>query len=183
MSGLLFGLLAALLTGLGARDMVLVARIASANGSGGGLVTLVVASALVSSALAAAAAAWVLPMLAPDARVMLAAFALGLAGVESLLARSGRRLGEPTHSLGAIALVLFALQISDALRFVAFGLAVATAAPAAVALGAGTGSAVLLVAAAYWPEQVAEDGLRNLRRAVGVVLLGLGIWLGVGALP
>lgn len=183
MSGLLFGLLAALLAGLGARDMVLVARIARANGSGGGLVTLVVASALVTSALAATAAAWVLPMLAPDARVMLAAFALGLAGLESLLLRPGRNPAEPTHSLGAIALVLFALQLSDAVRFIAFGLAVATAAPASVALGTGAGSAALLFAATQWPERLADGSLSGLRRGVGALLLGLGLWLGLGALP
>lgn len=182
MSGLLFGLLAALLVGLGARDMVLVARIAQANGSGGGLVTLGEASALVSSALAAVAAAWVLPILAPDARVMAGAFALGLAGLEALLLRPGRRPGEPTHSLGAIALVLFALQLTDAVRFVAFGLALATAAPAAVALGAGTGSAVLLVAAMQWPTLLSGEVLLPVRRIIGAVLLGLAIWLGTSAL-
>jgi len=183
MSGLLFGFLAALLAGLGARDMVLVARIARVNGSGGGLATLAIGSALVTSALAAAAAGWVVPLLAPDARVMLAAFALGLAGLESLVLRPGRRPQEPTHSLGAIGLVLFALQLTDAVRFIAFGLAAATAAPASVALGIGAGSAVLLSAATQWPERLADDSLRRLRQLIGLGLLGLALWLGLDARP
>lgn len=183
MSGLLLALFATLLAGLGARDMVLAGRIAAVNGGTGGLIATGIACAVLSSAVAAVAAAFVLPMLTPDARVMLAGMALGLAGLEALVLRPGRRPVEPTHSLGAFALVLLALQLTDPVRFVVFGLAVGTASPVPAAVGGVLGSAVLLGVAIGLPELAESDGLRLARRVVGGVLLLIGGWLAWGALP
>ena len=48
---------------------------------------------------------------------------------------------EPTHSLGAAAIVLLAHQLTDAARFVVFALAVVTSAPIAAGMGGAAGSA------------------------------------------
>lgn len=183
MSGLFLALLATLFAGLGARDMVLASRIAAVNGAGGALVATAAACAAASSGLAALAAGFVLPMLAPDARIMLAAFALGLAGLEALILRPGRRPAEPTHSLGAFALVLLALQATDAVRFVVFGLGVATASPIPAAIGGALGSTVLLALSVNVPTLAESDAIRLGRRVVGGLLLLMGLWLGKGALP
>lgn len=183
MSGLLLALFATLMAGLGARDMVLAGRISAANGRAGGLVAVALACAAVSSALAAVAAAFVLPLLTPDARVMLAGMALALAGLEALVLRPGRKPVEPTHSLGAFALVLLALQVTDPVRFVVFAVSVGTAAPIPAAIGGAVASSVLLATAISLPDLADSDGLRLARRGVGAVLLLIGLWLAWGALP
>ena len=126
---------------------------------------------------------FVLPLLAPDARVMLAGMALDLAGLEALVLRPGRKPVEPTHSLGAFALVLLALQVTDPVRFVVFAVGVGTAAPIPAAIGGAVASAVLLAAAISLPDLAESAGLRLARRGVGAVLLLIGLWLAWGALP
>jgi len=183
MSGLLLALFATLMAGLGARDMVLAGRIAGTNGRAGGLIAVAFACAAISSGLAAVAAAFVLPPLTPDARVMLAGMALTLAGLEALVLRPGRKPVEPTHSLGAFALVLLALQVTDPVRFVVFAVGVGTAAPIPAAIGGALGSSVLLAAVISLPDLAESDGLRLARRGMGGLLLLIGLWLGWGALP
>ena len=183
MSGLLLALFATLMAGLGARDMVLAGRIAGTNGRAGGLIAVAFACATISSGLAAVAAAFVLPLLTPDARVMLAGMALALAGAEALVLRPGRKPVEPTHSLGAFAVVLLALQLTDPVRFVVFGLAVGTAAPIPAAIGGTVASAALLATAISLSDLAESAGLRLARRGVGALLLLIGLWLAWGALP
>lgn len=183
MSGLLLTLFATLMAGLGARDTVLAGRISAANGRAGGLISVALVCAAVSSALSGVGAAFVLPLLTPDARVMLAGMALALAGAEALVLRPGRKPVEPTHSLGAFALVLLALQVTDPVRFVVFGLGVGTAAPVAAAIGGTVASAVLLAVAISLPDLAESAQLRLARRGVGAVLLLIGLWLAWGALP
>ena len=64
-----------------------------------------------------------------------------------LLIRSRAAPAEPTRSLGAMALVLFAGQITDAARFFVLALAVATGAPVLAAMGGALGSGAVLTAA------------------------------------
>lgn len=182
MTGLLFTLLAVLLASLGARDQATVAALAdprgSGGGSGGGLLATAIAVSLLSAALAAAAAVAVAPMLTPKARMIFVAMALALAGLESLVFSPRRRPEEPTRSLGAFAIVLFAHQLTDSARFLVFAIAVATAAAIPAGIGGAVGGAVAVTAAWLAPDLLAGDGVRLARRIIGGLLLaGAGIVL------
>lgn len=177
MTGLLFALLATVVVGLGARDQVLVGQLSDRHGPRPAVLLV----ACLSGALAASAAAWggvqMAGMIGSSARLFLVALAIGLAGLE-LIVRSPRPApNEPTHSLGAFALVLFAIQLTDAARFVVFALAVLTRAPLTTAMGGAVGA--MLVVAAGWSGLVAAaPRLRPVRRMLGVLLLLLAIALG-----
>lgn len=187
MTGMLLALIAVVLAGIGARDQVMVARIAARNGAGGGLLLTAVAMAAICAGLAAWAATAIAPMLTPKARMIFACLALAVAGVESLLVQPGRRPQEPTHSLGALAIVLFASQLTDAARFLVLAIAVATAAPVAAGIGGAAGGAVVMTAAwlsAGTAPGLAEDPrLRLARRLVGAALLALAGGLVLPLLP
>lgn len=181
MSGFYFTLLAVLLAGLGGRDQAAVAGLTARQGAR----PAVLAVGIVISIATAVAAAWgaslVAPMLAPPARLVLAAMALGLAGAESLLLSPPRRPAEPTHSLGALAVVLAAHQITDAPRFLVFAIAVATNAPIPAGLAGALGGAALLAAGWFSPDFVARPVLRKLRRGVGAILLLVAAFLALRA--
>jgi hypothetical protein len=170
----LFALLAVALAGIGARDQILLAQLGVAQGRRPAqLVT-----AMLSGTLAACAAGWAAqaaaPEFAPALRPMMAAIALALAGGESLLLRPPRPPREPTHSLGASAIVLFAHQLTDAARILVFALALTDPATAwlAVAGGAVGGGAALAIGwlSGGWLLS-AGRGLRRLRVLGGGVLL------------
>ena len=69
-----------------------------------------------------------------------------LAALELMFASARRAPAEPTRSLGAIALVLFAGQLTDAARFLVLALAVASGEPALAAVGGALGSGAVLTA-------------------------------------
>ena len=96
MTGFLLALIATFLAGFGGRDQMLVASFAAQQGQRPALLLV----GLLSAGFAAAAAIWLAgsfaPQLAPPVRRMLAVLALGLAALEMLLTRPGRRLVEPT---------------------------------------------------------------------------------------
>jgi Ca2+/H+ antiporter, TMEM165/GDT1 family len=143
-SGALFALIATLLCGIGARDQMLVAGLARRNGQH--------------------------PMLASDARRLLAAIALAMAAGELLLLRPKPPASEPTHSLGATAIVLFAQQLTDAARFIIFALAVSTAAPLAAGMGGAMGSAAVVAGGWLGADEIAGRNLRLWRIAAGALL-------------
>lgn len=183
MSGFLFTFLAVLLAGIGARDQVLVAGLTARQGQRGGLLLTAIGVSVATAAVAAWAALMVLPMLpGSGARVFFAALALGLAGAELLLVRPKVPQGEPTHSLGATAIVLAAQQLTDAARFVVLGLAAATAAP--ISAGIGGAAAGALVVASGWlaGDDLLKLRLRPVRITAGIVLLGVAGWLAAGVL-
>lgn len=171
MTGFLLAFLAIVVAGTGARDQLLIAALAARQGQRPALLLVAAASA----ALAAGAALWLAasfaPQLASPARQMLAVLALALAAVEMIALRSRRVPVEPTQSLGAFAVVLLALQLTDAARFVLFAIAVASLLPGAAALGGALGG--IAVAAIGWAggaEWLAQP-LQRVRRGLGVVLL------------
>ena len=106
MASFLLTLLAALAVGVGARDQMLVAWMAARpgakSGPGVGLLVTAIGVALFSAGLAGWAGSLAAPQLAPPARVLLVALALGLAALELLVLRPGCRPAEPTASLGEI---------------------------------------------------------------------------------
>jgi hypothetical protein len=171
MSAFYFAFLAVLLAGLGARDQVTVASLSLRQGARPGVLLVGLATSLGTAALAAWAAASIAPSLAPKAGLVLTALALALAGLESLWPFASRRPQEPTSSLGALAIVLLAHQLTDAARFLVFALAVALAAPLAAGIGGAAGSAVTIAAGWMLPEIFADRRLRWARRAVGALLL------------
>ncbi|EQB17776.1 hypothetical protein, partial [Novosphingobium lindaniclasticum] len=124
-------LITVLLAGFGARDQMTIAGLSARQGQRPGVLLVALLSAVSTAALAAWLAGLMLGQLPPPARAIFAAIALGLAGLESLIVVPRRRPAEPTNSLGALLLVLLASQITDAARFLIFGMGVGMAAPLA----------------------------------------------------
>ena len=178
MSAFLFAFIAVLLSGIGARDQITVASLTRCNGPNIGLLVI----ACLASCATAAAAAWagstLAPTMTPNARNFLAALALGWAGLESLFISPGRKLQEPTRSLGAAGIVLLAHQVTDAARFLVFAMAIAFNAPLSAALGGAAGGAAMLSAAWAAPEYFEWNALRWPRRGFGLVMLIVAIVIG-----
>lgn len=182
MSGFLFAFIAVLVCGIGARDQVLVAALTRAQGPRPLLLVTALVAALATTAFAGWAAARLAADLAPPARSLFAAFALGIAGAEMLILRSPRAPAEPTGSLFAAFLVLAAMQITDAARFLVLAIGVATAAPLPAGLGGAAASVAALCAGWLAPDMVALRQVKVLRRAAGGLLLIVGLWLALGSL-
>lgn len=178
MSGLLFALLATLVAGFAARDQVLVAQFSARFGARPGLLLVALACAAATMATAAAAALWLAPRLTGNARVVFAALALGLAGIEMLFARRRPPPAEPTQSLGAFAIVLFAQQLTDAARFVVFAIAVATRAPLAVGIGGALGAMAMITFGWSAGAAFRTELLAPWRRALGTMVLILALIIG-----
>lgn len=179
MTGLLFALLATLLVGVGARDQVLVAQLAERQGARPSLLLVAIASGMAAAGLAAWGGAQVAGLMAGNARLFLVALALGLAGLELIIFQPRAAPAEPTHSLGAFAIVIFAMQLTDAARFVVFALAALTRAPLTTGLGGAVGAA--LVVGAGWLLVGRAPWLGQVRRGLGVALLLLAVGLGLRA--
>ncbi|HEY0958589.1 MAG TPA: hypothetical protein VGE05_04870 [Novosphingobium sp.] len=178
MSGFLFAFLAVLLACVGARDLSAVAGLVERQGARPGVLVTGIASSIATAVITAWAASFVAPMLAADARTVLGAMALAFAGGESLLL-SGRlrKPEEPTLSLGALALVLLARQLTDAARFLVFGIAVATGAPVAAGMGGAFGGAAGIALAWMAPMAANDARIGMIRRAIGIVLLGVALYV------
>jgi hypothetical protein len=144
MPALFLTLIAAALAVAGGRSALLVARLSAALGPRFGLLAAGWITAAATSALAAWAGALVAPLMPPAGKTMFAAAALAIAALELLLASSRRAPAEPTRSLGAIALVLFAGQLTDAARFLVLALTVATGEPVLAAVGGALGGGAML---------------------------------------
>ncbi len=179
MSGFLFTLIATFLASIGARDQVTVCGLAGRHGQRPGLLIIAIAASLISAALAAWAARAIAPMLIINARLLLAAIALALAGGESLVLAPRQAPQEPTQSLGATAIVLLAHQLTDAARFLIFAIAIATSAPLSAGIGGAAGGLAAVTFGWTMPEVVAHPRLRLMRRIVGGVLLALAVFLGM----
>mgnify|MGYP000157850595 CR=1 FL=1 len=179
LSGFLYALLAALLASLGARDQALVGQLGAAQGRRPALLIAALVTAVLSSALAAWLGGRMLGGMAPAARGLFGAIALLLAGGEMLFLAPKPAPQEPTHSLFAAGVVLLALQLTDAARFLILALAVGTAAPITAGLGGALGSMAALVAAWAAPHLLASREARVARRVIGAVLLLVGLAIGV----
>lgn len=181
MTGFLFALLAVFLAGIGARDQVLLAGITARHGPRGVLLVVALTTGIAASAFAAWGAVAIAPMLNSSARMLLAAMALGLAGLEALVLRPPRAPAEPTHSLGAAAIVLLAHQLTDSARFLIFAIALATAAPIPAGMGGAAGSIGALVAGWLGGSDLLRPELSTARRVTGGVLLLVALFVGMRA--
>ena len=171
MSAFFLTFLSVLLAMVAGREAVRVARLAAA-GSGDGRSSLIAVAAICAVA-GCAVAAWLAGSLAdwltPRQRGWLVAGALLLAALEVALLDPPARPSQPTRSLGAIALVLFAGVLTDAGGLLVLSLAVATGASALAATGGALAAAGVLSFAAF----AGPDWERLPRRAmrIGVALL------------
>ena len=177
MAGFLFALIAVLLAGIGARDQIVVASLSARYGQRLALLVLALALCTATAGFAAWISQEVAPLLNGDARMLFAAIALALGGVESLVLSPGKRPEEPTRSLAATGIVLLAHQATDAARFLIFALAVATGAPLPAGAGGAIGGAIMLGAAWAAPELFDWRRLRPVRRTIGAILLLAGAYL------
>ena len=172
MPALFLALLTSVLAMLGGRSARLVARVAGVLGGSAGLLLAGWLCAIASSALAAWMGAVLAPRMPPAGQAMFVALALALAAIELVATRERPAPAEPTRSLGAIALVLFAGQVTDAARFLVLALALATGAPSMAGAGGALGSGAVLTAA--WMlrgEWDARLPVRGIRFTVGALFL------------
>ena len=179
MSGFLYAFLAVLVCGIGARDQVLVAGLTRVQGARPMLLVVALLAALGTSAFAGWAAARLVADMEPPARILFAAFALVLAGLEVLVLRGPRAPEEPTGSLFAAFVVLAAQQITDGARFLILALGLATAAPLPAALGGGVASMAVVGAGWLVPDLASARPVRRVRRLAGGTLVVVGLWLGL----
>ena len=177
MSSFLLTFLAALVAGLGARDQMLVAELSARRGPGLGLLVTAVAMAMLSAGIAGWAGGLVAPQLLPRARTVLVAMALGLAAIELIVLHPRRPAAEPTESLGALAVVLLAHQVTDAARLLVFAIAAASAVPAFAMFGGMAGCALGLVAGWSGGDALLRLPLRWLRAGLGLVLAFAALYL------
>ncbi|GGY91538.1 hypothetical protein [Novosphingobium colocasiae] len=177
MPALYFTFIAVLLAGLGSRDQMTMAALSARRGRDPGLLLVAVLAAVLTAGFAAYAAQVILTELPAPARAIFAGIALGMAGLESLVLVPRRDLEEPTHSLFATFLVLLIHQVTDAARFMIFGVAVGTNAVVPAGIGGVIGGVVLAAVAWGWPHLFARPALRVARRLVGAVLLMVAIGL------
>jgi Ca2+/H+ antiporter, TMEM165/GDT1 family len=170
MPALFLALLTCTLATAGGRPALLTARLAARLGGGAALLAAGWITAAATSALAAWAAAWFGLLMAPAAKAIFVAFALAACAVELLLVKPPSPAAEPTRSLGAISLVLFAGQLTDAARFLVLALALATASPVSAGLGGAIGSGAALTAAwalgNEWEEHLPLTAIRRIVAAL-----------------
>jgi len=170
MPALFLALLTSALAMLGGGAARLTGRMRGALGGRAGLLVAAWLGAIAASALAGWAGTLLAPGMSPAAKAMFVAAALALAALELLFAHDRAVPVEPTHSLGAVALVLFAGQLTDAARFFVLALTVATGTPVFAAVGGALGSGAVLTAAwALGRDWDSRLPLRTVRRGVGAV--------------
>lgn len=163
-------LIAVLLAGIGARDQVTIAGLASRQGQRPGVLLIALLSAAATASLAGYGAHLMLHELPPPARAIFAAIALGMAGIESMALTPRRKPAEPTNSLGALLIVLLAQQVTDAARFLVFGLGVGMAAPVMAGVAGGVGGGSLVALAWARPDVLDNPAYGWVRRVVGAVM-------------
>jgi hypothetical protein len=162
--------LAALVLGTGARDQLTLAALTVRLGQRPAALLIAAGCALAATLLAMTASLGALTLPA-GVRESVLVLALTLAGIELLLARPPRPPREPTASLAAMAIVVFAHQLTDATRLLTFALALASQAPWLTAAGAVLGSCIALGLGWGWPALTTAPRLVWLRRALGAVVV------------
>lgn len=174
--------LAVLLSGLGARDQVTVAMQSRVHGTRLPVLVLALSVSILSAAFAGWAAMLVAPLMAPAARVFLCAMAVTFAGVESLVIAPRGAGREPGPSFALFGLTLLVHQLTDAARFIVFGIAVAAQAPVTATGGGALGGMVLVAAAWAFPNLVVNAKARLARRLSGFGFILVGAYLAMRAL-
>lgn len=163
---------------LAGREAVRVARVSAAGASAAALLVITAAVAIGACVLAAWLAGEFAPLFTPRQQSWFVAAALVFAGLEVIFLDAPPAPKEPTQSLGALALVLFAGVLADASGLVILSLAVATGAPMLVAAGGALAVAAVMGMAALMGEDWQKLPRMPLRWGVGIVLLASGAIIG-----
>lgn len=177
MAAALFAFLAAAIAGMGARDQLLVAALTARGGRRWAVLPILLCAAWLSTFAAVWAAGLIAGELNNRAGLLLSALALTLAALELAILAPRPVPEEPTRSLGAATIVLFATQLTDATRFLIFAIAIAAEAPQQALLGGVLGSAMVVAAGWLGGADLLQLRLRPARRALGAVLVLVAAWL------
>lgn len=181
MPSLFLSLLAVALVTLAGREAVRVARLAQSLAQSRVLLVACWLSVATGLGLAAWLGAGIAARLHPDAKTMLVAFALCLAGLELLWQRAPRQPDEPTRSFGAIALVLTAGQLTGSGGLLVMALAGSAGVPLLAAAGGVAGAGAVLTGAWAMAEDWDRLPLTTLRYGVPALLLLAALALGLSA--
>jgi hypothetical protein len=181
MTSLLMSMVVSFLVSMGARDQMLVSQLRGMLGNSAGLLVV----ALATSTATAFIAAWFGGLLgqgmSQDASTMFVAIAMLLAAVECVWPNRAGRPVEPTRSLGAVAIVLFSRQLTDASRFLIAAFALVFASPPLAGLGGAIGGGTTVALGWALGDRLEALPLRGLRRVLGVALFFLAIAIGLTA--
>ncbi len=172
---------AVILSGLASRDQVTIASVTRAQGKRPLLLVIAILVSIATAAFAGWAASQIIPLMQPDPRVFLCAMAVMFAGAESLVVAPRGAGREPTRSAGAFALVMLAHQLTDAARFIVFGIAVAAQASITAAAGGALGGIVLVALGWAYPASALSARTRVARRLLGVVFILVGAYIAMRA--
>lgn len=166
-------MMACLIMTLAGREQLRTARLSAALGNAGLLLGIVWGCSIATSAIAAWLVTLLAPVMAPEAKQMFVAFALLLCAADLAFLRAGPAPKEPTRSAGAIGIVTFCAQLSDAARFLVVALSVQTGEPVLAAAGGAFGNGLALslavLAAGVWEARVSQRLLSY--TAAGVLAL------------
>lgn len=182
MDSFLLSLLLVFALALGGRDQWLVARWADALGQRASLLALGIASACLAAGVMAWVGAEFAALLPRRAAQMLVAFALAIAAFELAWPVKLKEPREPTRSLGAIAIVLFARQVGDGARFAVFALAAGATMPVTAALGGAlAGAAAVAMGWSIGAARLARLPLRQVRWVLAACLIVAALFTGLNA--
>ncbi|KLI62991.1 hypothetical protein [Aurantiacibacter marinus] len=156
---------------LAGREGVRVSRIAGAGASEGSLIAMVAVIAIAACALAALLAGEFAQLLSSHQQSWFVAAALVLAGLEVIFLDAPKAPSEPTRSLGAVGIVLFAGVLADASGLLIISLSIATGAPGLVAGGGALAVAGVLGAAAMAGPAWEKLPRLPMRWTIGIILL------------
>ncbi|MGC1269252.1 MAG: hypothetical protein WA842_01505 [Croceibacterium sp.] len=181
MPSLFLALLALSLVTLAGREAVRVARLAVALAQSWVLLLACWLAVATGLGLAAWLGAGIAARLHPDAKTMLVAFALGLAGLELLWQRAPRQPDEPTRSLGAITLVLAAGQLTGSGGLLMLAMAGSAGVPLLAGIGGVAGAGAVLTGAWAMADQWEPLPLPLIRHGVAALLVLVALGLGLSA--
>ncbi|WP_340267484.1 TMEM165/GDT1 family protein [Sphingobium mellinum] len=185
MDALLTALLGCFLGEMGDKGQLLLAALAARFGRPRAVIAGAAAAVLANATIAAATAAFIIPMLGSDARLLFLALAVLFLGVAMLWrVKAPDPLADwPTGPFVTAALGLFILGFGEGSQFLILGIATRTADPVMAAAGGAIGMMAALVPAILLREAlVRHAAVRAVRRVAGVLMLLIALRLGVTAL-
>lgn len=185
MDALLTALLGCFLGEMGDKGQSLLAALSARFGWTRAVIAGAAVAVLANAVIAAAMAAFLIPMLGSDARLLFLALAVLFLGVAMLWrVKAPDPLADwPTGPFVTAALGLFILGFGEGSQFLILGIATRTADPVLAAAGGATGMMAALVPAILLRDGLVRHGaIRAVRRGAGVLMLLIALMLGVTAL-
>ena len=164
---------------LGSPACLIVSRLSTQLDRHVGLLIAGFVTAKATAAIAALLGAWAASFLIGQSRAWLVAAALIVAAVMMVRGPRTKPLAEPTRSLGAMGLVLFAKQAADPARWVIFASAAALGKAQHAMLGGGFGVAFVLILCWWLNERVTAYAHHSIvRNAIGALFVLTALLIG-----